>query len=293
MELSVIIVNYNARQHLENCLKSLFENTRLRPIDVWVVDNASSDDSVEMVQKRFPEVQVIASKENRGFGAANNEALRQAKGRYHLLLNNDTLVQPNAIDTMIRIMNEHHEVGVLGPLLRNEDGTVQISYGSRVGFFSEFSQKRLSARYEAGNPKARDLIESRARIESHPDWVTGACMMLRADLPEEVRFFDEKFFMYLEDADLCARIRQEGFQILYSPEAEIIHLRGKSVEENSVRVALEYRRSQLHYYSKHYGRNAVRLLKAYLLSKGLLGWLFGSQTQRSLYRRFLELVWNY
>jgi GT2 family glycosyltransferase len=190
-------------------------------------------------------------------------------------------------------MNEHPEVGVLGPLLRNEDGTVQISYGSRVDFFSEFSQKRLSARYEAGNPKAREHIESRAQIESHPDWVTGACMMLRADLPEEARFFDENFFMYLEDADLCMRIRRQGFQILYSPEAEIIHLRGKSVEENSERVALEYRRSQLYYYSKHYGRNAVRLLKAYLLAKGLLGWLFGGPTQRPLYRRFLELVWSY
>lgn len=293
MELSVIIVNYNARQHLENCLESLFENTRLRPIDVWVVDNASKDDSVDMLQKRFPEVQVILSKENRGFGAANNEAMRRAKGRYQLLLNSDTLVQPNAIDSMVRIMDENPNVGVLGPLLRNEDGTVQISYGSGVSFLSEFSQKRLSARYESGNPRVRQYVESRARTPAHPDWVTGACMMLRADLPEEARFFDENFFMYLEDVDLCQRIRQRGFQILYDPQAEIIHLRGKSVDENPERVMLEYRRSQLYFYSKHYGRNAVRLLKVYLLVKGLLGWLMGGATQRPLYRRFLELVWTY
>ena len=293
MELSVIIVNYNACRHLENCLESLFENTRLRPIEVWVVDNDSSDGSVEMLEERFPRVQVIASKKNLGFGAANNEAMRRAKGRYTLLLNNDTLVRPGAIDTMVRIMRERPDVGVLGPLLRNEDGTVQISYENKVGFFSEFSQKRLSARYEAGSPKIRNDIESRSREESHPDWVTGACMMLQAELPEEVRFFDENFFMYLEDVDLCQRMRQNGFQVLYSPEAELIHLRGKSVEKNSERVAFEYRRSQLYYYSKHYGRTAVRLLKVYLLSKGTLDWLLGGATQRPYYRRLLEIVWKY
>jgi GT2 family glycosyltransferase len=293
MELSVIIVNYNAREHLENCLESLFENTRLRPIEVWVVDNASSDGSVEMLKERFPQVQVIESNENLGFGAANNEAMRRAKGRYKLLLNNDTIVHPDAIDTMVRIMSERPRVGVLGPLLRNEDGTVQISYGDRVSFFSELSQKRLSARYQAGHLKTQRHIESRSREESHPDWVTGACMMLQAELPQEVRFFDENFFMYLEDVDLCERIRQKGFQVLYSPEAELTHLRGKSVEAHSERVALEYRRSQLYFYSKHYGRTAVRILKVYLLSKGALDWLLGGPTQRPYSRRFLELVWKY
>ena len=293
MELSVIIVNYNARGYLENCLESLFENTRLRPIEVWVVDNASSDGSVEMLRERFPQVQVIESNENLGFGAANNEAMRRAGGRYKLLLNNDTIVHPDAIDTMVRIISERPRVGVLGPLLRNEDGTVQISYGNRVSFFSELSQKRLSARYQAGHPKARKVVESRSREEAHPDWVTGACMMLQAELPEEVRFFDENFFMYLEDVDLCERIRQYGFQVLYSPEAELTHLRGKSVEVNSERVALEYRRSQLYFYSKHYGRTGVRLLKVYLLSKGALDWLLGDSTQRPYWRRFLELVWKY
>ncbi len=293
MELSVIIINYNARRHLENCLESLFENTRLRPMEVWVVDNASSDGSVEMLRERFPQVQVIESKENLGFGAANNEAMRRAQGRYKLLLNNDTIVRPGAIDTMVRIIRERPKVGVLGPLLRNEDGTVQISYGNRVNFFSEFLQKRLSARYEAGSPRTRKYVESRSRKEAQPDWVTGACMMLQAGLPEKVQFFDERFFMYLEDVDLCHRVRQNGFQVLYSPEAEFIHLRGKSVETNSERVTLEYRRSQLYFYSKHYGRTAVGVLKVYLLGKGSLGWLLRGATQRRYYRRFLELVWKY
>ncbi len=293
MELSVLIVNYKARAELQKCLRSLYENTRARPMEVIVVDNASDDGSVEMLARDFPEVKGIASQENLGFARANNVAMREAQGRFHLLLNNDTIVRPGAVDIMLELMKKRHDVGAVGPLLRNEDGTVQISYGAMVDLHTEMWQRLLSARYESGARWARNSVERRSKNEAHVDWVSGACFMLRSDLAGKKILFDENFFMYLEDVDLCAQIRELGYRVLYTPDAEIVHLKGKSVETNSERVALEYRRSQLYFYLKHYGRGKLRLLKGYLLAKLALGWLKGQPAQRNLRRRLLKLVWCY
>lgn len=293
MELSVLIVNYNARDPLRNCLTSLYQSTSLRPLEVVVVDNDSGDGSVTMLREHFPEVRVIASQENVGFARANNVAMREAGGRFHLLLNNDTLVPPGAIDTMLRILRDRPDVGALGPRLRSEDGSVQVSFGKMVGFRAEAVQKLLQRSCQSGNRLLRSYVERRSRKETHPDWVSGACMMLRSDLPPDARFFDEAFFMYLEDVDLCQRIRKHGFKILYTPEAEIVHLGGRSVETNRERVTLEYRRSHLYFYSKHYGRSRLRLLKAYLLAKTALGWVLGGPAERTVHRRLLALLWTY
>jgi GT2 family glycosyltransferase len=293
MELSVLIVNYRAREELQSCLKSLYENTRIRPMEVIVVDNASDDGSVAMLEEDFPEVKVIASQENLGFGRANNVAMRKARGRFYLLLNNDTIVRPGAIDTMVQLIKERDDVGIIGPLLRNEDGTVQISYGDMVGLRTEMQQKRLSARYESGDRWAQHAVAQMSESEADVDWVSGACLLLRPELAGKKILFDESFFMYLEDVDLCARVRELGYRILFTPDAEIVHLKGKSVEANSERVALEYRRSQLYFYLKHYGRGKLRLLKGYLLFKLALGWLVGEPAQRKLHRRLLTLVWSY
>jgi GT2 family glycosyltransferase len=293
MELSVLIVNYKARAELQNCLESLYENTRVRPMEVIVVDNASDDGSVEMLEQNFPEVRVIANQENIGFARANNAAMRVSQGRFSLLLNNDTLVQPGAVDTMLQLIIARDDVGAVGPLLRNDDGTVQISYGAMVDLHTEMWQRFLSTRYESGARWTRNKIERRSKDEAYVDWVSGACLLLRKELSGKKLFFDESFFMYLEDVDLCATVRELGYRVLYTPDAEIIHLKGKSVESNVERVALEYRRSQLYFYLKHYGRGKLRLLKGYLLVKLMLGWLKGKPAQRDLRRRLLALVWSY
>ena len=293
MELSVLIVNYKARGELKNCLESLYENTNTRPIEVIVVDNASDDGSVEMLARDFPEVRVVASRENLGFARANNVAMREACGPYYLILNNDTIVRPGAVDTMLNLMKERHDVGAVGPLLRNVDGTVQISYGAMVDLHTEMWQRLLTTRYESGARWARNSVERRSKDEAHVDWVSGACLLLRPEMAGKKMFFDENFFMYLEDVDLCAQVRELGYRVLYTPDAEIIHVKGKSVETNSERVALEYRRSQLYFYLKHYGRGKVRLLKGYLLAKLTLGWLKGQPAQRDLHRRLLDLVWSF
>jgi GT2 family glycosyltransferase len=293
MELSVLIVNYNAEAHLKNCLESLFETAGHLCLEVIVADNASRDTSLEMLAKDFPQVRVMDLPENLGFAPANNLMLREAKGRYLLLLNNDTLVPSGSIETMLRIMEERPQVGVLGPLTRNEDGSVQISYGRMISFHAELIQKVLSAGYEAGNPLFRRHVARKSKKEAYPDWVSGACLMLRASVLEETGELDGKFFMYAEDVDFCYRVRQGGFRVLYTPEAEIVHLRGRSAETSSEKTALEYRRSQLYFYSKHYGRSKVILLKSYLLAKLAFAWLLGGVARRALHSRLLALVWSY
>ena len=133
----------------------------------------------------------------------------------------------------------------------------------------------------------------RSKKEAYPDWVSGACLMLRAAILNETGELDGKFFMYAEDVDYCYRVRQTGSRILYTPEAEIIHLRGKSAETSSEKTALEYRRSQLYFYSKHYGRSKVLFLKSYLLPKLAFAWVLGGVSRRALHRRLLALVWSY
>jgi hypothetical protein len=293
MALSVLIVNFNAEEALRNCLESLYRNTAHRPLEVIVVDNASSDGSLAMVAREFPQVRVLASQENLGFSRGNNLAIQAASGRYLLLLNNDTLVSPGAVDTMLRLMQERDEVGALGPLLRNADGSVQISYGRMIGFRAEFLQKLLFALSARGNPLIRRYLEWRSRRAAYPDWVSGACIMLRADILREVGLLDENFFMYTEEVDLCQRIRRRGYRVFYTPEAEIVHLGGKSTESNSEKAALEYRRSQLYFYLKHYGRARVRLLKAYLVPKVALAWALGSRARRNLNQRLLRLIWDF
>ncbi|HEX9726365.1 MAG TPA: glycosyltransferase family 2 protein [Vicinamibacteria bacterium] len=293
MQVSVIIVSYNAKTYLGKCLRALYEHTKLRPLEVIVVDNASTDGSLAMLARDFPEVKAIASPDNIGFSGANNIAMREAKGEFYLLLNNDAVVARGAVDTMLRIIQEKPEVGVLGPLLRNEDGSVQISYGRMISFHAEAIQRFLTKGNVRGNPLVRRYIEGRSKKEAHPDWVSGACMMLRAETLETVGLFDDRFFLYSEEVDLCERVRRGGYRVFYTPEAEVIHVGGKSAEANPEKAAFEYRRSQLYFYSKHYGRGRVLLLKAYLLVSIAVRWLLGTPTDRRLQEMLLQLVWKY
>jgi hypothetical protein len=262
-------------------------------LEVIVVDNASTDGSLAMLARDFPEVKAIASVDNIGFSGANNIAMREAPGDFYLLLNNDAVVTPGAVDTMLRIMQEKPDVGALGPLLRNEDGSVQLSYGSMISLHTEAIQRFLTRGNARGNPLVRRLVENRSKKEAYPDWVSGACMMLRAEILEKVGLFDDCFFMYSEEVDLCERIRRAGYRVFYTPETEVIHVGGKSTEANPEKAAFEYRRSQLYFYSKHYGRGRVLLLKAYLLVSIAVRWLVGTPTDRRLQEMLLQLVWKY
>lgn len=259
IKLSIIIVSYNCRQYLLDCLRSIDETRLPFPHEVIVVDNASSDGGIEEAEREFPATIVIRNRENTGFSQANNQGIRLARGELALLLNNDTRVRAGTIEAMVRHLDDDPTLGAAGCALEEADGRLQVSYGNMIGFGNEFYQKYFSR-------LAMVLRQRTVGLKvMYPHWVSGAFLLSRRALLLEVGLLDEAFFMYTEEVDLCERIRGKGLRIIYDPSWRIMHFGGKSTEKNRAKAGLEYRRSQLYFYSKHHGRLSSRLLKAYLL----------------------------
>jgi len=289
MDLTIAIVSYNAKDELAACLESVSSSTRLVSYEVIVADNASTDGTVEMLADRFPRVRVIASPENLGFGRASNLCWQEAKSSLVLFLNSDTVVPERALDRLVELARERPEAGAIGPRLLYPDGEIQMSFGAMPGIASEVLQKLWNAGYARGKGPLRGAIRKRYSRERVVDWVSGACLLTRRDTLETVSGFDENFFLYSEDADLCARIRATGARILFTPDVEIVHLLGRSVSKNRDRVVYEAQRSRLYFYEKHHGPLEVLLLKLYLAAKaGLLSVL--RPRDRALYGRILALA---
>ena len=293
MELSIAIVSYNAREELEACLSSVFESTEEKAPEVIVADNASTDGSVAMLRDRFPQVDVVESTENLGFARASNLCWRRARSPLVLFLNSDTVVSQGALARMVALMNEQRNanVGALGPLLKNADGSIQMSFGNMLSLSAELHQKLLNAGYGNGRGPLRGYVENRHSRERTVDWVSGACLLTRRELLERVGGFDEEFFLYSEDVDLCARIRARGAGVLFTPEVEITHHRGRSAEKDREKAFVESQRSRLHFYAKHYGQPRLGLLKLYLTTKLGLAYLF-RPSAREAYRSVLKFVFH-
>jgi len=272
-QLSIIIVNYNSSVFLKRCLPSLYQSNPSTPFEVLVVDNSSSDDSVGMVKGEFPQVILIENRKNIGFACANNLALQKCQGELVLFLNPDTILMPGSIDTLVEVMEREKGVGILGCRLLNEDGTLQLSWGRMVNLTSEFWQRCISRRYEKGSRLIKQYLERKSRRSHHPYWISGACMLARRKALEGAGHFDQNFFIFLEDVDLCHRVRKKGWEVLYTPLAEVIHLRGKSMETKQKEAMKAYRKSQLYFYRKHYGRARWIILKLYLIGKFTLSML--------------------
>jgi hypothetical protein len=241
--ISVVIVSFNARADLERCLESLREAPSDAPHEIIVVDNASGDGSAEAA-RRFADVQVIANPSNVGFAAANNIGIRASRGDLLLLLNSDTVVPPGAIDRLAAALATDETVAVVGPRLVDGGGRAELSFGRMISPLNEWRQKRLG--------RDRAAVERLTRERSWPDWVSGACLLVRRTDAEAVGLLDERFFMYTEDVDFCASIRARGRRVLFTPEVEIVHLRGRSAAAAPVATNEAYRRSQLAFYRKHH-----------------------------------------
>jgi GT2 family glycosyltransferase len=265
LELSIIVVTYNSRRHVRDCLESIQRTTGDIDHEVIVVDNASQDGTPDIVRNEFQNVRLIANPENLGFARGSNLGMSQSQGRFILLLNPDTIVLPKTLTTLLNEMKQSPETGLLGCRLLNADRSLQQSFGYEVSVWSEGVRKLFFNLWE--NHRFSSVgwvlrfLHSRKREVA---WVKGACMLSRRQALLDVKLMDESFFMYLEDADLCHRIRQSGWQVRYTPEAEVIHCGGGSVQSNLGRSALEYRRSQLHYFKKHLGEKSLKTLKVYL-----------------------------
>ena len=250
MDLSVIIVNWNTKDLLCQCLDSLFQKAEGIEMEIFVVDNGSIDGSVAAVRKKFPEVRLIESPVNQGFAKANNQALSVSKGRYLLLLNPDTQVKDEAIPPMLSFMNAHAEAGVVGAQLLNADGSKQNSIANFPSLATELLNKSLLRRLFPEKFPGKEM-DYPAPVEV--DSVIGACIMVRRKALEQVGLLDEEYFLFLEETDWCYRMKKAGWKIYHIPQAEVLHFQGKSAEAEKGKARIEYYRSRYHYFRKNRG----------------------------------------
>ena len=261
MDLSIVIVSYNARADLERCLASLHDPPPSTRHEIVVVDNASTDGSADAA-KRWPEVRVMAEPSNRGFAAANNVGIRATTGANILLLNSDTIVPAGAIDALVGVLRDHPDATVVGPRLVDRDRRAELSFGPMLSPVNEWRQKRLVRGNDRRDPAASREVERMTGKEQWPDWVSGACLLVRRTDAESVGLLDERYFMYTEDVDFCAAIRARGGRVLFTPAVEVTHLRGRSAASAPAATRAAYRRSHLAFYQKHHPALAP-LLRAY------------------------------
>jgi len=262
-ELSIIIVSFNTCNLLRECLQLLQQEAHAIPHEIIVIDNASRDGSADMVAAEFSEVILLRSAVNLGFGAANNLGFAKAQGRYVVLLNSDAFVKPNALQQAIKVMDAHPRAGLAGACLVGRDGGWQPSARLFPNLLNHvLTISGLAAKYPNSRFFGRvDFTWSSPQQAIEVDWVPGAFSIIRRDVLETVGYFDEIFFLYYEEVDLCWRIKQQGYQVWYFPEIEIIHLGGESAKtlldlnfsQGGKQVTLWQFRSALLFYRKHHG----------------------------------------
>ena len=266
--LAIVIVSYNVRAELDACLRSIASHTADSRAEVVVVDNGSHDGTVAHLREAWPRVRVIESGGNVGFARANNLGIRATRSDFVLLLNPDTVVRPGAIPTLVRALASRADAAVAGPRLVDADGVPELSFGWTIGPLGELRQKLVGALHRRGVGPARAMVDRWTRQSGAREWVSGACLLIRrADL-EAVGLLDERYFMYTEDVDLCVSLRKRSRAILFVPDAEVLHLRGRSAGRNPDTERLR-RASQLAYYEKHHA-SWVPVLRAYLRLSGKL-----------------------
>ncbi|HEV7498477.1 MAG TPA: glycosyltransferase family 2 protein [Vicinamibacteria bacterium] len=270
--VSAIVVSYNTRDDLRRSLEALRAHAGV-PLETIVVDNASTDGTAEAVRARFPEVHLIANPANLGFSRANNLGLRVARGEFVLVLNSDCEVRPGAVAGLAAILEARPDVAIVGPRTLGTDGAPQVSFGPSLTPLAEWRQGRLVRGVKAGHADARRRAAALAAQEQEPDWVSASCFLARKSALDAVGGFDEAFFLYEEDVDLCLRVRQAGGRILYTPRAEVVHHLGRSMERAPERARLEYHRSHLRFYAKHNSAAQRVALRAWMAGRAAWGWL--------------------
>lgn len=253
IDLSIVVVSWNSRHYLEACLSSIPAGAGALSFEVFVVDNASRDGSADFVGQRFPSVRLIANRKNRGFAAANNQALEISGGRYALLLNPDTRVHEVALEKVITFMDGHAEAGACGCLLLNEDGSPQHAARRFPTFGFAFRSKTILGSLGLFR-RSYDSVKMRgASFEEtmEVDQPSGAALFLRGAALEKVGILDDGYFIFFEEVDLCRRIKDAGYKIYLYPEARITHYGGRSRRQNRAGIIRPQAESLLRYFRKH------------------------------------------
>lgn len=259
--LSIIIVSWNSCDCLDKCIESIAGGTDGMDVEIIVVDNNSSDASRQMCERKHPGVKYIELEQNMGFARANNIGIRNSCGRYVILLNPDTVVEPDAIRFLIDFMESTPDAGAAGPRLIQPDGSVQGSArrfpSLRTAFLGRTS---LLQRILGGSGAARSEIPCLSHESLEPlevDWISGACMIVRREVIEIAGLLDERFFMYWEDADWCYQMKKHGWRIFWVPKSRILHLTGQSSQLLRVRTTLAFHKSIFYYFQKNINKNIL------------------------------------
>ncbi|MFT3885175.1 MAG: glycosyltransferase [Flavobacteriales bacterium] len=292
MKLSVIIVNYNVRAYLEQCLRTVFEALKGVDGDVFVVDNLSTDGSVEMVREKFPQVKLIANQENVGFSRANNQAVQQSDAEYVVLLNPDTVVGEDVFTTVIDFLDAHPKAGGLGVKMIDGTGrflpeskrglpTPAVAFYKIIGLTRLFPRSKVFGRYHLGHLPENEA----APIEI----LSGACMFLRKRTLDQVGLLDESFFMYGEDIDLSYRITLGGYENWYLPQARIIHYKGESTKKSSVNYVFVFYNAMAIFAKKHFTRRGTDLFSL-LINGSIYLSAAGAIVMRFLRRMLLPML---
>jgi GT2 family glycosyltransferase len=285
--VSVVVVSYNTRDDLRQCLRSLASNVSL-PLEVVVVDNASADGSAAAAREALPAARIIENPENKGFAAAANAGWQASRASHVLFLNSDAEVVAGAVEALLSVLDARPDVGIVGPRTLGDGDRIQVSTGPRLTPLAEWGQRRLVQGVRRGQAAALREAEARHSREHEPFWVSGSCLLARRSALEEVDGFDERFFLYEEDVDLCQRVRAAGWSVVFTPAATVRHRLGRSMAKAGARPRLEYHRSHLLYYRKHNGLVATLALRAAIGARGALLWLSGRD--RALGRSLLALA---
>jgi GT2 family glycosyltransferase len=303
MVLSVIVVSYNTKKLLKQCLDSVFKYTKSINFEVVVIDNASHDGSPAMVEKSFPQVKLIKSKKNLGFAAANNRGIKKARGRYILLLNSDIILRENSIKKMIGWMEKKKKVGISSCQLVHDDGSLQRTGGYFPDLLRIFNWmffiddlpfiKELIKPFHPHEPQTGWLSSQYFQKQHFQDWVTGAFFLIRKEVVEQIDGLDEKFFMYVEELEFCYRAKKAGWRIAYVPLTKVVHLERKSGSQAGALLG-EYR-GLIYFYQKHKPAWQLFLLKILLKLGALLrvlifGIIMADREKRKIYAQALAIT---
>ena len=270
LDISIVIVNRNTRDLLLDCLGSVYLTVPPRSFEIWLVDNASSDGSVEAVRNFFPEVKCIENKSNLGFAKANNLAVKKSLGRYVALLNTDTVLTPSALENIISFMDDHKDVDVCGGQLLNGDGSLQNSIANIPTLATELLNKSLLRRFFPSRyPGKESGFAEPMEVES----VIGACMVVAKTAVDGVGLMDEAYFFFLEETDWCLSMKKRGWRIFFHPSAKIFHLQGQTAKKDLIAARIEYWRSRYIFFRKHYSLIVNALLRVGLYIKLFLSLL--------------------
>jgi GT2 family glycosyltransferase len=250
LDISIIIVNWNTKELLLNCLRSIYRTVHVISFEIWLVDNASTDGSVESVQSLYPDLYVIKNETNLGFAAANNLALRRMNGRYALLLNTDTVLTEDAVKRLYDFMESTPQAGLSCGQLLNQDDSRQNSIANFPSLFSLLcNETLLRILFPKKFPSKRHTYALPVEIDS----CVGACVMARKEAMDEVGLFDERYFFFFEETDWARRMKHSGWKLYFVPDAQIYHYQGQTVGHGTNSRIIFYR-SRYSYFRKWYPR---------------------------------------